>query len=173
MVQAAVDAVLKGAPIVSVPSDSAAAGPGPHPSYDIRHVSQAGPDAELHKVNKTTRHRFKRTAKSNKVSFPPVSDINHDHSQHSSEHSPVELDSHGVPREASVDTLEAASHVSQCEPSPAVDSEDPATLDLTLGLGVEPVKSEAVQIMWQPSKQWDSTSGDSTGACSFDLELQL
>ncbi|KAF6165743.1 hypothetical protein GIB67_012640 [Kingdonia uniflora] len=71
--QAAVEAVLKGAPIAQIPIDAAAvsggAGGGPCPplkSYDIRHVakdegSAASASQELHKVR--TRSRFKRSAK--------------------------------------------------------------------------------------------------------------
>ncbi|XP_078153472.1 LOB domain-containing protein 40-like [Carex rostrata] len=154
MVQAAVDAVMKGEPIVSISSDSATAGSGPHPTCGIRHVYKTSLDAELRKVSKTTRTRFKRTAKSIKL------ETNHEHSNCSSE-----PDCHGAGREESVDTHEAASHVSQCEPSPAV--------DLTLWLGLEPVKRDAVRVPSKASKQWNSSSGDGTGACSFGLELQL
>jgi hypothetical protein len=173
MVQAAVDAVLKGAPIVSVPSDSAAAGPGPHPFHDIRHVSKAGLDSDLHKVSKTTRTRFKRTTKFHKVTFPPVIEPDHEHSHDSSEHGQVEPDYHVDPHAVSVDTHDAASHVSQSEPTLMVECEARAPLDLTLGLRLEPVKTDAVRVPWKPVKPWDSASGDSNGACSFDLELQL
>jgi hypothetical protein len=173
MVQAAVDAVLKGAPIVSVPSDSAAAGPGPHLSCDIRHVSKAGPDADIHKVSKTTRTRFKRTTKSNKIVCPPVIESDDEHSNDSSEHDLMVQNYHEAPRAASVDTHDAVSHVSQSEPiTSMVEGEARALLDLTLGLRIEPTKSDVVQA-WKPAKPWDSTSGDSTGACSVDLELQL
>ncbi|KAF3339682.1 LOB domain-containing protein 41-like protein [Carex littledalei] len=161
MVQAAVDAVLKGAPIVSISSDSAAAGSGPQPTYGIRHVYKTGLDTELRKVSKATRTRFKRTAKSKK----PETD--HEHSNRSSE-----PDCRGAGREESVGTHEAASHVSQCEPSPAVECED-LPLDLTLGLGLEPAKRDAGRVLDKASRHWDSTSGDSTGACSFGVELQL
>ncbi|XP_031500487.1 LOB domain-containing protein 40-like [Nymphaea colorata] len=61
--QAAVDAVLKGAPIVQISSESAA-NPGPLKAYDIRHVAKAenaAALADLHKVK--SRNRFKRSGK--------------------------------------------------------------------------------------------------------------
>lgn len=75
MCQSAVDAVLKGAPIVQIPCEAAAtAAPMPPSSaayaaksFDIRHVpkdaSGAGTDAahDLHKVAKASRTRFKRS----------------------------------------------------------------------------------------------------------------
>ncbi|XXG83771.1 hypothetical protein AAC387_Pa10g1453 [Persea americana] len=59
--QAAVEAVLKGAPIMQI-STEAATGP-PFKAYDIRHVSKDESSASqaLHKVK--TRSRFKRSAK--------------------------------------------------------------------------------------------------------------
>ncbi|KAL6841486.1 hypothetical protein ACP4OV_028629 [Aristida adscensionis] len=79
MCQAAVEAVLKGAPIVQISDEAAAAGPTPahlHKAYDIRHVSKPPsaaaaadsasspppPAADLHKVAKPGRTRFKRAA---------------------------------------------------------------------------------------------------------------
>lgn len=65
--QAAVEAVLKGTPIMQISSDAAASTPVPPlKAYDIRHVSKDHPDpaatASLHKVAKATRTRFKRSA---------------------------------------------------------------------------------------------------------------
>ncbi|XP_031489552.1 LOB domain-containing protein 40-like [Nymphaea colorata] len=64
--QAAVEAVLKGAPIVQISSEAAAtANPAPlHKAYDIRHVARednSGACAELHKIR--NRNRFKRSGK--------------------------------------------------------------------------------------------------------------
>ncbi|XP_008799243.1 LOB domain-containing protein 41 [Phoenix dactylifera] len=67
--QAAVEAVLKGAPIMQIPSETAASTPVPPlKAYDIRHVSKDSDDAaatraaaELHKISKS-RTRFKRVA---------------------------------------------------------------------------------------------------------------
>lgn len=58
--QAAVEAVLKGEPIVPVPSDSPANRSPPLKAYDIRHVAKEEAASELHKVNKS-RCRFKRS----------------------------------------------------------------------------------------------------------------
>lgn len=78
--QAAVEAVLKGAPIMQITTEAAANAPGPllnkASSYDIRHIFKDeatavaahlrgdGPaptlPGDLHKVNKATRPRFKR-----------------------------------------------------------------------------------------------------------------
>ena len=63
--QAAVEAVLKGAPITPIASDAAANGQGPPlKAYDIRHVSKDENSAasnDLHRVK--TRCRVKRTVK--------------------------------------------------------------------------------------------------------------
>ncbi|OVA04990.1 hypothetical protein BVC80_1211g54 [Macleaya cordata] len=61
--QAAVEAVLKGAPIMQIPSEAAVSPSLPFKAYDIRHVSKdenSAASQELHKVK--TRSRFKRTA---------------------------------------------------------------------------------------------------------------
>lgn len=171
LVEAAVDAVLKGAPIDSIPSETAAAGPVPHPTYDIRHVSKTGgADAELHKVNKTTRTRFKRTGKSGKVNPSPPShtenepELTHD----SSDPNPIEpMCCGGAQREASVDTVEAGSHVSQGEPGQAVECED-VGLDLTLGFGFQTARRDAGRDHSEPA-----SSGESTGPCTLGLALQL
>ncbi|XP_068637726.1 LOB domain-containing protein 41-like [Aristolochia californica] len=59
--QSAVEAVLKGAPIMQIPSEAAVAPTPPLKAYDIRHVSKENNPAgqELHKVK--TRNRFKRS----------------------------------------------------------------------------------------------------------------
>lgn len=180
LVEAAVDAVLKGAPIDSIPCETAAAGPVPHPTYDIRHVFKASPDAELHKVNKTTRTRFKRTGKSSKVNqslLPETQTENEAELSHddSCDH-PIKAMCCEAQREASVDTVEAASHVSQGEPGPVVECEDMA-LDLTLAFGFQSVRRDAGQAQAQaqsdPANRCESSSGESTGPCSLGLALQL
>lgn len=60
--QAAVDAVLKGSPIMQMPSSSDLPAPhliSPIKTYDIRHVSRDPSSAELNKVK--NRARFKRS----------------------------------------------------------------------------------------------------------------
>ena len=61
--EAAVEAVLRGAPIVQIPSEAAAGPSPPLKAYDIRHVSKEDNSASqaLHKVK--TRSGFKRRAK--------------------------------------------------------------------------------------------------------------
>ncbi|XP_043715419.1 LOB domain-containing protein 41-like [Telopea speciosissima] len=61
--QSAVEAVLKGAPIVQISSEAAMSPCPPMKAYDIRHVSKdenSAASQELHKVK--TRGRFKRSA---------------------------------------------------------------------------------------------------------------
>ncbi|KAF8378681.1 hypothetical protein HHK36_030030 [Tetracentron sinense] len=86
--QAAVEAVLKGAPIVKIPSETAFSSPSPpFKAYDIRHVSSkdessaASQEQALHKVK--SRNRFKRSGAKHKpnvgsalefVTEPAVSD---------------------------------------------------------------------------------------------------
>ncbi|CAA6661290.1 unnamed protein product [Spirodela intermedia] len=71
--QAAVDAVLKGAPILQISSDSATSAPAPPfikaSSFDIRHVAKDhnSHGYDLHKVNKATRPRFKRSANPSQI----------------------------------------------------------------------------------------------------------
>jgi Lateral organ boundaries (LOB) domain len=174
MVEAAVEAVLKGAPIVSISSETAAAAPVPHPTYDIRHVSKTSADAELHKVNKTTRTRFKRTAKSGKVnpSPPPQAENEPELTQDSSDPNPTEPMCSEGQRAESVDTVEAGSHVSQGEPGPAVECEE-MILDLTLGFGVKSMRRDVAQVHSEPTNRCELSSGESTGPCLLGLALQL
>ncbi|KAK1269041.1 LOB domain-containing protein 41 [Acorus gramineus] len=76
--QAAVEAVLKGAPIVQISSESAVQPHPPLKTYDIRHVSKddpahagsgSGPAEDLHKLSKS-RTRFKRSGASAKPKHP-------------------------------------------------------------------------------------------------------
>ncbi|KAF7819984.1 LOB domain-containing protein 41 [Senna tora] len=65
--QAAVEAVLKGAPITPITSEAATTGRGPPlKAYDIRHVSKdenSAASSDPHQRPKTTRSRFKRSGK--------------------------------------------------------------------------------------------------------------
>ncbi|CAN6451635.1 unnamed protein product [Victoria cruziana] len=73
--QAAVDAVLKGAPIVQISSESATSNPGPLKPYDIRHVAKGESPAvlaDLHKVK--SRNRFKRSGKPRPKTDAPAVD---------------------------------------------------------------------------------------------------
>ncbi|XP_073004400.1 LOB domain-containing protein 41-like [Typha latifolia] len=158
MCQAAVEAVLKGAPIVQLSTESAAASApssGLKP-YDIRHVSNnKHAESELHKVAKT-RTRFKRSGAAAKPSASPHAAEPADSSRpdflrapsHESSASHGSEPARNDTDRQSVDTVEAASHVSQAEPSPAADSraepdemEEDVGLELTLGF--EPVSRAA------------------------------
>uniref|UniRef100_A0A1D1Z0C1 LOB domain-containing protein 41 n=1 Tax=Anthurium amnicola TaxID=1678845 RepID=A0A1D1Z0C1_9ARAE len=64
--QAAVEAVLNGAPVTQIPFEIAATASSAPPlhracSYDIRHVSKGKGEEDLHRVNRATRPRFKRS----------------------------------------------------------------------------------------------------------------
>ncbi|KAJ4780961.1 LOB domain-containing protein [Rhynchospora pubera] len=176
MVEAAVEAVLKGEPIVSIPSNYAAAAPVPHPTCDIRHVSKIVPVAELHKVSKTTRTRFKRIGKGNKATPPhhpqPESEPEPEPSHNSSNEGPIEQNSHGAEHTVSVDTVDAGSHVSQGEPEPVVDCEDVA-LDLTVGFGFDHARQDCGQVESRQTNRCELSNGESSAACSLSLQLQL
>ncbi|KAH7686215.1 Lateral organ boundaries LOB domain-containing protein [Dioscorea alata] len=123
--QAAVEAVLKGAPIVQIPSEAA---PMPQlKGYDIRHVCKdsAAPVGELRKVAKP-RNRFKRSAvvKPKPKPLPGWLQCNSEPSHDSSDSI------------FSTDTMEA-SHVSQAEPNCSksqawLEDGDEVGLELTL-----------------------------------------
>ncbi|CAL9174750.1 unnamed protein product [Musa hybrid cultivar] len=184
--QAAVEAVLKGSPIVQIPSETVASIPAPPlKAYDIRHVFK-GPGAaaaskaaaELHKVNKP-RSRFKRSgSKPARAATPPPE------FQRARSHESVASDAtvpvtpsaaaggeDGECREnecmSSADTAEEASHVSQGEPEQP--EEDEVGLELTLGF--EPVFSEPAPRPAPEARRhlscWDAD------ACTADLGLAL
>ncbi|XP_010265141.1 PREDICTED: LOB domain-containing protein 41-like [Nelumbo nucifera] len=75
--QSAVEAVLKGAPIVQISSEAAASPSPPMKAYDIRHVSKDenwAASQDLHKVK--TRSRFKRSAtKPNKPNLVSAAEL--------------------------------------------------------------------------------------------------
>ncbi|KAJ8492713.1 hypothetical protein OPV22_014434 [Ensete ventricosum] len=184
--QAAVEAVLKGSPILQIPSETVASIPAPPlKAYDIRHVFK-GPGAaaaskaaaELHKVNKP-RSRFKRSgAKPTRAATPPPE------FQPARSHETVASDGtvpltpsaaavgeDGECREnecmSSADTAEESSHVSQGEPEQP--EEDEVGLELTLGF--EPVSSWPARGPAPEARRllniWDAD------ACTADLGLAL
>ena len=179
--QAAVEAVLKGAPIMQIPSETAASTPVPPlKAYDIRHISKDSYDAspgsaDLHKVTKT-RNRFKRSgtrrspvpaeidpagteperafqrAKSNESSGSHVTEHEHEHGESRENESMF-----------SGDTVEA-SHVSQGESA----EESEVALELTLGF--EPVHRPVCTAA--PQTPCDSEPLDDD-MCPVDLGLEL
>jgi hypothetical protein len=178
MVEAAVEAVLKGEQIVPIPSDAAAAAaPVLNPTYNIRHVSKTGPGSELHNVDKTRRTRFKRSAKGSRAAHTPQTEpepANEPELSHtSSNEGPIELICCTARHEVSADRAGAVSHVSQDEPESVVEHEDEG-LDLTLGFGFELTSQGSRQAESKQSKRCESSSDGSTGSCcSLSLDLQL
>ncbi|KQJ88280.1 LOB domain-containing protein 42-like [Brachypodium distachyon] len=159
--QAAVEAVLKGEPVVQVSSEavpSAQATP-PLRAYDIRHVAKDPEAADPLRVSRAGRTRFKRgasssTSKTKKVSasagaksFSPAprqeSEQAPSHEESAGSHNHGHVDDEGMmmgveqTREQSdQDTeAEAGSHVSQAEQSPVPPMrQEEIGLELTLGL---------------------------------------
>ncbi|URD99406.1 LOB domain-containing protein [Musa troglodytarum] len=152
LTQAAVEAVLKGAPIVQIPSETAASTPTPPlKAYDIRHVTKdpgaggcaraaggcARAAAELHKVNKAG-SRFKRSGA--KAAIHPL-EFHESTGSDSTEPAADAGVGGGGDEEcqveesmSSADIAEEASHVSQGEPDRA-EEDGEVGLELTLGLG--------------------------------------
>lgn len=133
--QAAVEAVLNGAPVVPISSDAAASTPAPPlKAYDIRHVFKDAAPAELHEVNKP-RHQFKRCSIKRSPQRRAESAASH----------PTHPEAPPLPAAAdddsksSADTLEEASHVSQggeSDRDKAKEDGDEVGLELTLGCGL-------------------------------------
>ncbi|CAL9068780.1 LOB domain-containing protein 40-like [Musa acuminata AAA Group] len=171
--QAAMESVLKGSPIVQIPSEAAAATPVPPlKAYDIRHVAK---DAELHKVN-NNRTRFKRPgAKPHPSPTAPVepaeqpepagADLSHESAaSHASQPNAGGSGGDGDGREnESVFSADAASHVSQAE-------EGEVGLELTLGLepGLRP--DRAIRPAGDSRCDVSRLNADT---CKVDLCLQL
>ncbi|KAJ6822303.1 putative LOB domain-containing protein 40 [Iris pallida] len=145
--QAAVEAVLSGAPVAQISSETAAAAPlPPLKGYDIRHVGKdrqdaptapacaADASAELHRVGRTARTRFKRpgsgyaaAAKLNSVAAAAAANEMEEFWR-ASESSENETSLF------SAETTEEASHVSQAEqPGMQAAEESDVALDLKLG----------------------------------------
>lgn len=147
--QSAVESVLKGLPIVSIPSETVASTPAPPlKGYDIRHVSKesGGFPAELHKVGKC-RTRFKRSGADPKTRSVALA-------QAATTPAPASPESSGMhwcyaapawshesagsrPENESMFSVETveASHVSQGEPNLSEEGE----IGLQLTLGLEPM----------------------------------
>ncbi|CAL9115782.1 unnamed protein product [Musa textilis] len=184
--QAAVEAVLKGSPIVQIPSETVASIPAPPlKAYDIRHVfkdpgaaAASKAAAELHKVNKP-RSRFKRSgAKPARAATPPPEFQRARSHESVASHATVPVTpsaaaggEDGECREnecmSSADTAEEASHVSQGEPEQP--EEDEVGLELTLGF--EPVSPEPARRPAPEARR--HLSGWDADACTADLGLAL
>ncbi|CAD5173944.1 LOB domain-containing protein 41-like [Musa acuminata AAA Group] len=189
--QAAVEAVLKGAPIVQIPYEKAASTPAPPlKAYDIRHVSKDSAAAaaraaeELHKVNKP-RSRFKRSGAKTARPDTPLPEFQRARSHesaasHATEPGPSAAAAGGEDAEcrenesmASADTAEEASHVSQGEPQRAEEAEqEEGEISLELTLGLEPASRSARPAEHEAAPRCDVSSWDAV-ACTSGLGLAL
>lgn len=137
----AVEAVLNGAPITPIASDSAECNNGPPlKAYDIRHVSKeenSSGSKDLHRVR--TRCRFKKSAAKPRATTRHLCDgeSGHDELNRSTSHdSSLSHQSEAFNGEG--ESREVASIVSRVgKPNEAADEDGEVELDLTLGL--EPV----------------------------------
>ncbi|KAL1566594.1 LOB domain-containing protein 40-like [Salvia divinorum] len=175
--QAAVEAVLKGAPIAPMPTDAAEAKNGPPlKAFDLRHVTKedtlSGSD-DLHRVR--TRCRFKRARRS-RVWSPDESGNGSALSHQSATAEPVaertsrlrseeSLGSAGTPEpEAGTD----AGRISESEER-GDGGEDGMGLDLALGF--EPIKCCVKPKSWKLGEGVDSA--EETGLCKMELRLDF
>ncbi|KAJ8457981.1 hypothetical protein OPV22_030907 [Ensete ventricosum] len=133
--QAAVEAVLKGAPITQTSSDSAAAAVPAFKAYDIRHVAKksdaAAVPGDLHSVAARSRTRFKRSTV--RPAAPPAGALAVSEPglfRQADSHDTEESRENGST--FSAETVEG-SHVSQVEPDA-----EPADVGLDLSLGLDP-----------------------------------
>ncbi|OAY73113.1 LOB domain-containing protein 41 [Ananas comosus] len=196
-------------PLITTAAAAAAANNKPNNNYnDIRHVSKNTKNhhpqaAELLRVSAKTRARFKRSAGAKPCAAPargPISDCRQRRPQSpdSSASRASDDDENGAAPRAdddvefresdrlSVDTVEAGSHVSQAEPSPAVEggadqedeteeeAEEAAAVGLELTLGLEPVSATT-----RPPRRSSATetrcelSAFTSDSFRLDLGLQL
>ncbi|KAJ8460522.1 hypothetical protein OPV22_033448 [Ensete ventricosum] len=171
--QAAVEAVLKGAPIVQIPSETAASTPGPPlQACDIRHVfKKPRATAELLEVNKP-RSLFKRSGSKAARTATARPEFPRARSHETGASHPTEPAAAVVERNREdgecrenecmslADTAEEASHVSQGEPD-ETEEEEEEELGLELTLGFKPVSR-----LSRPA-----VSDRDTQACTADLNL--
>ncbi|XP_077253767.1 LOB domain-containing protein 41-like [Tasmannia lanceolata] len=195
--QAAVEAVLSGAPIMQIPSEAAANTCPPKP-YDIRHVSkeEGSANQELHKVK--TRSRFKRSAKpkpklgseSSNPDSTPVSNLSwrrcypngfelaasHDSSEsHLSEPNADGGDSRETESMFSAETVEA-SQVSRAEIEPLAQPHsraDESELQLELTLGFQPVSHASRVDVSCSMKSHGKIGGYCADTCKVELGLDF
>lgn len=181
------EAVLKGAPIMQIPSETAAATPVPPlKAYDIRHISKdaeaaaaavaatsgSKPAAELHKVSRP-RTRFRRSGAKRAAPVEPDSDRvfqrakSHESSGSHVTELPESRETESMDR-ASVDSVEA-SHVSQGEPA------DDSEVELELKLGFEPAARVSVYRPVPVRTTAVPTAAESSDddTCHVDLGLEL
>lgn len=171
--QAAVEAVLKGAPITPITSEAAASGRGPPlKAHDIRHVSKEE-DSTLDTAQRVkARSGFKRLVKprARKVTrSEPAEEENRSTSHESSLSHPCKESESGVSVEASVLFHdEPESNPNPNEIYRAEESGDEVGLELTLGF--EPV-SRADHVV--PVKKRRIELKDWSVSCKMELGLEL
>ncbi|GKV16812.1 hypothetical protein SLEP1_g27394 [Rubroshorea leprosula] len=183
--QAAVEAVLKGAPITPIASEAAANGQGPPlKAYDIRHVSKDENSAASNDHNQVkTRCRVKRAVK--QKAHKPVDDsvelnrsTSHESSlSHQSDVAAVDGDSKETDSMISVETGEA-SLLFPAEPEfgtkPKERARDEAEVEvgLELTLGLEPVALRADHVVVPVKKRRVEGYGTrEDGRCKVELGL--
>ncbi|KAA8547804.1 hypothetical protein F0562_004233 [Nyssa sinensis] len=184
--QTAVEAVLKGAPIVQIASEAAECSNGPPlKAYDIRHVSKEDNSNDLHRVR--TRCRFKRSAgrpKANRNCVGSADESCRDELNRSSSHesslshqSVAAPNVEGERREteslASEETAEA-SLLYGVEPESVTkpsDEADDGEIELELTLGFEPA-SRGHSVNPKNKRTNDTSySSDDDGDCKMELGL--
>ncbi|XAR71357.1 hypothetical protein NMG60_11028576 [Bertholletia excelsa] len=150
--QNAVEAVLKGAPITQIASETAECNNGPPlKAYDIRHVSKedhSGGSTNLHRVR--ARRRFKRSGAKQNVSqewAAPVDEKGHDEANRSTSHeSSLSHQSEQAAAPSHAEGAEAESLGSEDTFAASVGADPESTLqaddgeiELELTLGFEPI----------------------------------
>lgn len=196
--QAAVEAVLKGAPITPINSEAAAIGQGPPlKAYDIRHVSKdENSPASVDRVK--TRCRVKRVVKPkancNKAEVNMVDELarcaeemnrstSHESSlSHQSELAVVENESKESDSMVSAETAETASLLFRAEPESGTkpservgwDSCGEIGLGLELTLGFEPVAvSRANHVVPMKKRKLEDRSTCDVDTCKVELGLDF
>ncbi|XP_031250561.1 LOB domain-containing protein 40-like [Pistacia vera] len=199
--QAAVEAVLKGAPITPINSEAAAIGQGPPlKAYDIRHVSKdENSAASVERVK--TRCRVKRVVKpkAQKIEFNKSVDeparcpetkfyademnrsTSHESSlSHQSELAVVENESKESESMVSVETAETASLFFRAEPECGAKPNERAVQDcscndiglgLELTLGFEPVVSPANHVVPVKKRRLEGCGTCEGDTCKVELGL--
>ncbi|XP_042487233.1 LOB domain-containing protein 41-like [Macadamia integrifolia] len=184
--QTAVEAVLKGEPVIQISSEAAINPSPPMKVSDIRHVSKDENSAASQELHKVKNRRFKRSSVKPKaklglaaefISEPVVTDhenifnraSSNDHESTGSHQTELNVERDGDSRETesmfSVETVEP-SLVSQ-----AVKSSDESEVELELTLGFEPVHRTGTSPVG-PNMRRGDMNGYSGDRCKMELSLE-
>lgn len=188
--QAAVEAVLKGTPIMQISSEVAAVGTSPPlKAYDIRHVSKDKDDhsncsqasQDLHKVR--TRTRFKRSGAGKKRDNDDSEEtwVERAPSHESSVSHQTELNGEGCSLETdsmfSVETVEPSlvnRRSAEPEPVPKFgkfeDDNSDVEVGLELTLGFEPSRRD--EKAWSPDNAKTEMNQSCVGTCKMELGME-